>query len=129
MTTTATVEDLQIDEHVPLVRIPEGVIRIKGTRIPIDTVVWAFDNGSTPEEIIRQYPTLKLDDVYLVIGYVLRHRPEIDVYLAEQERRADEIRAEVEKRFPPDGLKEKLLERWRKMQEEKQRQAEEQSKC
>lgn len=89
----------------------DGVARIGSTRVRFDTVVTAFNLGSAPEEIVLKYPTLDLKDVYSVIAYYLWHQPEIDAYLAQRRVVADEARRETEARFPPDGIRERLLSR------------------
>jgi uncharacterized protein (DUF433 family) len=61
------------------------------TRITLDTVVTAFLEGCTAEEITQQYPSLQLSDIYLVIGYYLRHIEEVNTYLAERQRCATQI--------------------------------------
>jgi uncharacterized protein (DUF433 family) len=94
---------VRIDAH--------GVPRVGGTRIPIDRVIAAYKSGATPEEIVDDFPTLQLADVYTIIGYYLRHRPEVDAYLCEREREAEEIRKEIEARFPPEGVRQRLLSR------------------
>ena len=98
-------------EPVPLVSDAFGVVRVKNTRVPLDTIVGAFDDGATAEEIVQQYPTLRLDDVYAVLTYYLRHREEVAQYLRERELRAGEIRRENERRFDPIGVRERLLAR------------------
>ena len=102
-----------IVETLPLNADPDGVIRVGGTRVTLDTVVAAFSEGATAEEIASQYPSLRLEDVYLVIGYVLRHRAEVESYLASRRLQAEHIRAENETRFAPDGVRERLLARQR----------------
>jgi hypothetical protein len=52
-----------------------------------------------------------LADVYGSIAYYLRHTTEVDAYIAAREREADDLRREVEARFPQEGLKAKLLAR------------------
>jgi uncharacterized protein (DUF433 family) len=98
-------------ETVPLNRTPDGVIRIGGTRVPLDTVIYAFRDGATAETIVDRYPVLTLADVYATIAYYLRHTAETDAYLTEQERAAAAVRAENERRFPPDGVRARLLAR------------------
>lgn len=58
-------------EPVPLVRDKDGVLRVAGSRIPIDTVIHAYEAGATPEEICLDFPTLRLDDVYSILTYYL----------------------------------------------------------
>ena len=71
-------------ETVPLVRDPRGVVRIAGTRVPLDTVVSAFQRGATAEEITQQFPAIALGDVYAVFSFIVRRRDEVDAYLRER---------------------------------------------
>jgi uncharacterized protein (DUF433 family) len=103
---------LAIDtEPVPLAANQDGVVRVGATRVTLDTVVAAFEEGATAEEIVQQYPALKLPDVYLVIGYYLRHRAEVEAYLQQRQELADRIYEENKKRLDPDGLRDRLLAR------------------
>lgn len=96
---------------IPLVTDTNGVVRISKTRITLDTVVTAFLEGATAEEIREQYPSLHLWDIYLVIGYYLQHQGEVDAYLRERQRLATEVQQEAEKRFNPIGVRDRLLAR------------------
>jgi uncharacterized protein (DUF433 family) len=97
-------------QAIPL-RWKDGIIYMSNTRIPVDTVIYAYQRGDTPERIVEGFPTLKLADVYAVIAYYLEHREELDVYLRDAEARAEAIVQENERRHPTDGLREKLLQR------------------
>src|SRR5436309_14019965 len=98
-------------ERVPLVSDADGVVRIGSTRVTLDTVVAAFVEGMTAEGIVEQYPSLRLADVYSVIGYFLDHQEEIDAYLEGRQQQADAIRHENESRFDPMGVRARLLAR------------------
>ena len=98
-------------ELVLLEEDAHGVIRIGGTRVTLDTVISAFQEGLTAEEIVQQYPSLALADVYAVIGYYLRRRSEIEAYLASQKRQAEEARRLDEAKLDPRGIRERLLAR------------------
>ena len=63
---------------VPLQTDVDGVVRVGQTRVTLDTVIGAFKEGATAEEIVWQYPTLSLADVYAVIGYYLQRQPEVE---------------------------------------------------
>ena len=103
---------LQVDsEKIPLTEDEHGVLRVTGTRVPLDTVVTAFELGSTPEQIVQSYDTLKLDDVYAVITYYLRHQDEVKAYLGERQAKKDSVRQQIQADFPTDGLRERLLKR------------------
>jgi uncharacterized protein (DUF433 family) len=100
-------------EPVPLRIDADGVVRVVGSRVTLDTIIAAFDEGATPEQIMQDYSSLDLMDIYAVIAYSLRHRPEVDVYLRERARQAEEVREQVAARFDQRGLRERLLARRR----------------
>jgi len=97
----------------PLATGDDGVVRVGGTRVTLDTVVEAFREGLTPEEIQQQYPSLGLAHVYSAITYYLQHRPEVEEYLGERAGQREEVRREAEARFAPTGIRERLLGRAR----------------
>lgn len=98
-------------EPPPLNTGDDGVVRVGGTRVTLDTVVEAFLEGLTPEEVQQQYPSLDLPDVYAAVSYYLHHRHEVEGYLRERARHREEIRREVENRFDPAGIRDRLLAR------------------
>jgi uncharacterized protein (DUF433 family) len=89
----------------------DGVIRVGPTRVPLEAVVGAFWEGETPEGILERYETLELAEVYLALGWYLRHREEADAYLARREREAGALREEMERRFDPAGVRARLRAR------------------
>ena len=97
----------------PLTTNADGVVRIGGTRVTLETVVGVFHDGATAEEIVQQYPSLALADVYAVIGYYLKYRPDVDDYLRQERQRSDQVRQENERQFDPTGVRERLLARRR----------------
>jgi uncharacterized protein (DUF433 family) len=70
------------------------------SRVLFELVVHAFQDGATPEAIVQRYSTLQLADVYAVIGYYLRHRGEVDAYLAAREQQAADVRRRIEREQP-----------------------------
>jgi uncharacterized protein (DUF433 family) len=88
-------------------------MRVGETRVTLDTVVYAFQEGLTAEEILHQYPTLALGDIYAVIGHYLHHRHEIDDYLAQREQAADDLRREIEDPADRAEFRRRLLARQR----------------
>lgn len=100
-------------EHVPLATDAEGVLRVGGTRVTLDTIVAAYRKGDTPEQIAQDYPSLQTADIYAVIAYYLRHRNEVAAYLERRERQADAVRRKFQELFPSAGLRERLQSRLR----------------
>ena len=67
------------------VELQDGAYRIAGTRVSLDTVVYEFQQGSSPEYIQECFPTLTLEQVNGAIAYYLANKEEIDKYIAEGE--------------------------------------------
>lgn len=84
-------------ESPPLREDAQGALRVGGSRVLLEFVVRAFQDGATPETIVERYSTLTLPDVYAVIAYFLRHRAEVEQYLARREQTAGEVRHRVER--------------------------------
>jgi uncharacterized protein (DUF433 family) len=100
-----------VAEPLPLSTDTDGVIRVGGTRVTLDTVAAAFREGMSAEGIVEQYPSLRLDDVYFVIGYIIRHSDTVDAYLLARQQAAADVRRENEARFNPIGIRDRLLAR------------------
>ncbi len=98
-------------ERLPLAEDEDGVMRVGGTRVALDTVVGAFSDGASAEDIVSMYPSLDLADVYAVIAYYLRRRADVDAYLRRREEAGAAARAENEARFDPQGVRDRLLAR------------------
>jgi hypothetical protein len=71
---------------------------------------WKID---TAEEIAQQYSSISLADVKSVITYYLRHKTEVSAYLHRRQEEAATVREEVERRFPPSDIRERLIARRR----------------
>ncbi len=98
-------------EPVPFAEDSDGVVRIGKTRITLGTVVSAFLEGATAEEIAQQYSTLDLADVYSVLACYLRQRSEIDAYLRRCHEQAEAVQKQNESQFDPHGIRDRLIGR------------------
>ncbi len=103
-------------EPIPIQTDKDGVFRIGSTRVTLDTVVAAFSEGATAEEIVQQYPSLQLADVYSVLGYYLHQHNEIEDYLRRQHDRAHQVQRQNLARFDPEGVRDRLLARRKNQQ-------------
>ncbi len=83
-------------EAVPIHEDASGALRVGDTRVLLELVVDAFEDGATPETIVQRYETLDLSDVYAVISYYLRHRQEVAAYLRGREEKAAEVWQKIE---------------------------------
>lgn len=101
---TLTIEN----EITPLKMDKCGTIRVGDTRVTLDLVVNAYNEGALPQQIVEMYDALDLADTYYAIGYYLRHKAEIDDYIKEGEETADRLGEDLQNRFGQAGLREKL---------------------
>jgi uncharacterized protein (DUF433 family) len=96
----------------PPLRVADGgAVRVGDTRISLDLVVEEYENGMTPEEMVRAYDTLDLADVHAVIAYYLRHREEVKAYVKRRQEEAEALRAKIEAERPRVTREELLARR------------------
>jgi len=62
---------------------------VEGTRISLDSIVYALRKGLSPESIVQSFPLPTLEQVYGAIAFYLANRAEIDAYLATEEATFD----------------------------------------
>ena len=62
---------------------------IANSRVSLDTIVYAFLDGQSPENIAQSLPVLTLEQVYGAIAFFLAHRAEVETYL-------EKVRADFE---------------------------------
>ena len=82
----------------PIREDASGALRVGESRVLLELVIHAFQDGATPEAICQRYSTLTLSDVYAVVAYYLRHRKEVETYLSQRERKTEEMNALMESR-------------------------------
>jgi uncharacterized protein (DUF433 family) len=97
---------------VPLFDDGDGGLRVTGTRVLLERIVHAFEDGATPEGIAQSYDTVQLDDVYAVLTWYLRHKAEVEAYLHVRANAAEKIRQTIEAKQPDRGaLRNRLMMR------------------
>jgi uncharacterized protein (DUF433 family) len=89
---------VQTEPVVYAYQTEEGSWRVTGSRVSLDSVVHMFHEGADPEAIVRNFPSLSLEQVYGAIAFYLHNREAVDQYLREQQVRWDELRTESEER-------------------------------
>lgn len=90
--------------------INDQAIRIRGTRVSIETVLHDYQEGASPEEIVLRYPTLSLEQVYATITYYLANREKLESYLKQVQQQQEEAWQE-QQRHPSEfvrSLRERL---------------------
>ena len=99
-----------VREHIEIVQGPGGPKpRIAGHRIRVqDVAIWHEKLGMSPDEILDNYPTITLADVYAALAYYWDHRDEVERAIAEEHAFVEEFR-----RSHASPLQEKLNRRRR----------------
>ncbi len=87
---------LPLQVEAPLREEADGAMRVGESRVLLEFVIRAFQDGATPETIVQRYDALVLADVYAVVAYYLQHPGEVEGYLVERESKADDLRQRIE---------------------------------
>src|SRR5438270_13884212 len=86
------------------VTLNDGVYRIGGTRVSLDSVVYVYRRGASPESIQRSFPSLTLEQVHGALAFYLSHQSEVDKYLLQGEEKFEELR-KASRETHPDWYK------------------------
>lgn len=101
---------LPLQAELPPFRVDQGgAVRIGNSRISLDLVIEQYENGMTPEDMVRAYDTLVLADVHAVIAYYLRHQGEVRAYSKRRIEEAEALRAKIETEHPRISREELLV--------------------
>ena len=78
----------------------DQVWRIRDTRVSLDSIVYQFRQGRSPEAIQDAFPALSLSQIYGAIAFYLDHRTELDEYLAYNDAAEEQFSREIARLFP-----------------------------
>ncbi len=78
----------------------EGGYYVSGTRVSLDSVVYAFLRGESPEGIVESFPALSLEQAYGAIAFYLAHQQTIDAYLQKGRADFERMREESRRKYP-----------------------------
>lgn len=77
----------------------EDVYRVAETRVSLDSIVYEWRRGASPESIQRSFPALTLEEVYGAVAFYLANEKEVNEYLAEGEKQFDQLAAESRAKY------------------------------
>ncbi|HYO50764.1 MAG TPA: DUF433 domain-containing protein [Chloroflexia bacterium] len=111
---------MQLEDYFDFLR-PDD-IRVKGTRVGIETILYDFIYKSRrPEEIVQSYPTLTLEQVYATITYYLHKNEEVKEYIANWIAHGERMREEQNLNPTPAMLRLRAIAaEWRAREKEEQ---------
>ncbi len=84
-------------------------IRIKGRRIGLEHIIYAYNEGYSPEQIASKFPGLDLKIIYTLIAYYLHYRAEVDAYIAQLDADTEAAQRKWEKNRSPASLRVKTI--------------------
>lgn len=98
-------------DPVPLRMDGQGVLHIGDTRVTLETVMQAYFEGASPEEIALRYDSLNLADIHATLAYYLRRKTELDEYLNARQLQSQQTRKLVEERQGLQNIRDRLVTR------------------
>jgi uncharacterized protein (DUF433 family) len=92
---------LPVDAEIPPLRLDEGgAVRVGKSRVTFDLIIEQYENGASPEDMVRAYDTLGLADCYGAIAYFLRHTDMVRTYMKRRVEEAEALRTKIEAERP-----------------------------
>ena len=83
-------------ETVPLVQWEDGSVRVRNSRVTLETIVARMQVGDTVEIIHRGFPTVSVTQIKEILAWYFDNKADADEYLREEEAEAEEIRKRIE---------------------------------
>lgn len=69
----------------------ESGYRLTGSRVSLDSIVYDWLSGLSPESIVENFETLSLEQVYGAVTYYLAHKGDVDAYLRRNRKKFDNL--------------------------------------
>jgi uncharacterized protein (DUF433 family) len=82
------------------VSVVDKAYRITGTRVSLDSIVYDYLSGLSPESIADNFDSLSLEQVYGAITFYLSHRDEVDKHLMSNRAKFDALRKKARESHP-----------------------------
>ena len=96
-------------DTVPLVQWEDGSIRVRNSRVTLETIVIRMHMGDTVERIHRGFPTVSVSQIKEILAWYFDNKAEADEYLKEIEAESERLRQWVESQPGYKERREKLL--------------------
>ena len=100
-----------LTQKTPLVEDRDGTIRISGARLPLDSILYEFNEGATAEQIQDSFPSLPLGSIYGAIAFYLEHQTDVDEYLSRRRREGEALQRKIESRPEIAEFRERIRHR------------------
>lgn len=102
---------IKLSQSTPLSQGKDGTLRVTGSRVPLDSIIYEFNQGATAEQIQDSFPSLSLRSIYGAIAFYLEHQALVDEYLRRRKHEASKLRRRIEGRPEVAEFRERLRHR------------------
>lgn len=93
--------DIEVKLNNPYIEYHHDVYWVTGKRVSLDSVVYRWREGLSPETIQREcFPVLTLAEVFGALAFYLDNQAEIDEYLKQQEAKEEKIAQQLREQYP-----------------------------
>ena len=96
-------------DTVPLVQLENGAVRVRNSRVTLETIVHRMQMGNTVEEIHDGFPTVSLKQIEEILTWYFNNQEGADEYLRQVEAQAERLRKWAESQPGYKESREKLL--------------------
>lgn len=86
---------VETTQELPLTVTADGTIKISGSRVSLDSVIFNYRQGATVEKVAMRFQGRRLADIHSCIAYFLNHQEEVNKYLADREQSAVDLRERI----------------------------------
>lgn len=100
-----------LSHPIAITRDMDGVLRVDQTRVTLDTIVTAYELGETPEQIVQQFPSLNLEQVYSAISFYLHNQTELKTYLEARRQQGQQNLEQISQKPHMQGIRQCLMAR------------------
>ena len=99
---------LEEKQTIPITVEEDGSWKVTGTRVTVEVLIEQFKRGSTPEQILDDFPTVPLASIYEIIGYYLSNQQIVEEYITNRGIEAKEIQSKFEDQPGMENIRKKI---------------------
>ena len=81
---------------VPLVQLETGGVRVRGSRVTLETIVHRMQMGDTAEEINDGFPTVSVSTIKEIIAWYFDNKADVDEYIRQGQEEVERILQRIE---------------------------------
>ena len=96
-------------DTVPLVQLENGAVRVRNSRVTLETIIHRMQVGNTIKRIHEGFPTVSVSQIKDILAWYFDNKAEADEYLRQVEEEGERLRRWIESQPGYKEGQEKLL--------------------